>query len=595
MDQDLKDGLEQQALPAPATLGMVAAPALLLSACGGSTSGLAAASAGAPASAAGAAVVTSSASGASTAGILESMQAMAGGATVLASPAISDVDAARFLAQASIGADRNQIAQVQALGFAGWIDAQMAMPQSTSRWDWLMAKGYNAATNIFTESGFDAAVWRKLISSPDSLRQRVTLALSELLVVAIDGLSGAGWRSFAAAGYLDLLESNCFGNYRKLLYAVSKSPAMGQYLTFAGSAKFNAATGAGPDENYAREVMQLFSIGLLQLNLDGTPKTSNGAAIETYGLADITGLARIFTGWDFDRSNNAAIAQDFVRRPMIQVAARHETGASTFLGSTVPAGLNGEQSLNAALDIIFAHPNVAPFVSRQLIQRLISSNPSPAYVSRIATVFNNDGKGVRGNLAAVVKAILLDPEARSTPQLSNPQIGKLREPMLRMLAWARAWHLASASDSWPIGNTSDPASRLGQSPSRSPTVFNFFWPGYVPPNTSLAAAKMVAPEFQITNESTVIGYLNFMQRLIATNSADLAPDYSSLLALAGNAAALLAEINTVLAAGQLSNSTLNNLIAAVNSMPTGSTARLNNRVYAALLLVMAAPEFIVLK
>jgi len=509
--------------------------------------------------------------------------------------AIPDADASRFLAQASMGANRAQMARVQAIGYLAWIDEQMAMPQTTSRWDWLMAKGYNAAANVNTQNGFDASVWRKLISSPDTLRQRVTLALSEILVASIDGMVSTGWHAFAGAAYLDLLEANCFGNFRNLLYAVSKSPSMGQYLTYIGSAKYNPTTGAGPDENYAREIMQLFTIGLVQLNPDGTPKTSNGTAIYTYGLSDVTGLARIFTGWDFDRSNNANNPLDYIRRPLIQVPARHETGASTFLGSTVPAGLNGEQSLNAALDIIFAHPNVGPFISRQLIQKLVTSNPSPAYVSRVAAVFNNDGSGRKGNLAAVVKALLLDTEARSNANITNPQAGKLREPMLRMLNWARAYNLTSQSDAWNIGNTSDPASRLGQSPLRSQSVFNFFRPGYVPPNTSIAAAGLVAPEFQITNESTVVGYLNYMQRLISLGNNDLLADYSTLMPLAGNSAALLNEINTVLAAGQLSNSTLNNLISAINSMPVGSTAKLNNRIYAALLLVMAAPEFIVLK
>jgi len=506
---------------------------------------------------------------------------------------VSATAAARFLAQASMGASRADIASVQSLGYAGWLDAQFAMAPSTSRWDWLVSKGYNGLTYRNSESGFDNCAWRKLIASPDTLRQRVTLALSEICVVAIDGLVGSGWRAFSAAAYLDLLEGEAFGNYRTLLGKISTSPAMGQFLTFRGNVKYNPATGALPDENYARELMQLFSIGLYQLNQDGTPALANGAPQETYSLSDITGLARIFTGWDFDMAGGNATTPDFLRRPMIQIPKRHETGASTFLGKTVPSGLDGAASLNAALDIIFAHPNVAPFISRQLIQKLVTSNPSSAYVARVAAVFNNDGKGVKGNLKALIRAILLDSEARSAPTTANTSYGKLREPMLRMLAWARAYRASTTTDTWGIGNTSDAGSRLGQSPLRSPTVFNFYRPGYVPPNGAVAAAGLVAPEFQLANESSVVGYVNYMQHAVSKGIADVQADYSSLLPLAGDANALLNEINTVLAAGQLSASTLSPLGTAIGTMSASTDAAKYNRIYAALTLVLAAPEFIV--
>ncbi len=509
---------------------------------------------------------------------------------------LSEAEAARFLAQAAVGITRTQIARVQAIGYAAWIDEQIALAPSTSRWDWLKAKGFDAATNIFTQNGFDGAVWGKLISSPDTLRQRVTQALSEIIVVGIDGLVGAGWQPFSAAAYLDMLEANCFGNFRSLLEAVSTSPAMGQYLTFRGNTKFNAKTGALPDENYAREIMQLFTIGLVQLNLDGTPKLgSNGAQQETYTLDDISGLAKVFTGWDFDLSTSKTDTPDFAKRPMTQVAARHETGEKKFLGSTIAAGMDGVQSLKAALDTIFAHPNVAPFISKQLIQRLVTSNPSPAYVTRVATVFNNDGKNVKGNLAAVVKAILLDDEARNANNLSNAQFGKVREPIFRFLAWARAFNLRTVSDLWNVGNTSDPASRLGQSPMRSGSVFNFFRPGYVPPNSPVGDAALVAPELQITNESTVVGYVNFMQRMVSQTNTDLVADYSSLLKLVSDPAGLVKELNLVLAAGQLSDATVSTIVSAIGGMASETDAQKNNRIYAALTLVLAAPEFIVIK
>ena len=513
------------------------------------------------------------------------------------SPPPGLAQAARFLLQAGMGATRAQISQVQTLGYSGWLDAQLALPASNSRWDWLIGKGYNDVSYKNGVTGFDASSWRKLISAPDTLRQRVTLALSEILVVSINGLSGAGWRAFSAAGYLDLLEANSFGNFRTLLQHISVSPAMGLYLTFRGNRKFNATTGALPDENYARELMQLFTIGLVQLNPDGTPKLNNNLAVETYGQDDITGLARVFTGWDFDLAGGTTDTPDYLRRPMAQVASRHETGAAAFLGSTVAAGLSGENALTAALDIIFAHPNLAPFVSRQLIQKLVTSNPTPAYVARVTAVFNNDGNGVKGNLQAVIKALLLDSEARNDPQPGATQSGKVREPMLRFLAWARAFNASSASDAWSIGDTSDPASKLGQSPLRSPSVFNFFRPGYVPPNSGIATAGLVAPEFQLANESSVVGYINFMQNAVSRTSGvgDLTADYSSLLALADNAAALLDEINLLLAAGQLSEATLVRLRAAVGSMTSGSDANRTKRIHAALTLVLASPEFIVLK
>jgi uncharacterized protein (DUF1800 family) len=504
-------------------------------------------------------------------------------------------EASRFLAQASMGSTREHIAKVQASGYGAWLDEQFALPASGSRWDWLIAGGYNAAANINSETGADACIWRKLLSSPDTLRQRITLALSEIVVAAVTGFVGSGWKTFSAAAFLDILEANAFGNYRTLLQQVALSAPMGEFLTYRGNVKFNPATGAMPDENFAREVMQLFTIGLVQLNLDGTPKLTSGLPTETYTLDDITGLARVFTGWNYDLTGTTTATPDFKARPMTQTASRHETGAKTFLGTTIAAGTDGAASLNQALDAIFGHANVAPFISRQLIQRLVCSNPSPAYVARVATVFNNDGAGVKGNLKAVVKAILLDVEARGGSGLADPAFGKQREPILRFCAWARAFKLASPSDAWPIGNTSDPGSRLGQSPLRSASVFNFFRPGYVPPNSPIGSAGLVAPEFQITNESTVVGYLNYMQSVIKNGSGDAKPDYTALLPLADTAQALLDELNLVLAAGQLSAATVALIKGALDSMAAGTDAARLNRIYAALVMVMAAPEFIVQK
>ncbi|MFL6682302.1 MAG: DUF1800 family protein [Burkholderiaceae bacterium] len=512
-------------------------------------------------------------------------------------PAPTEAEASRFLAQASMGASRAEIAKVMSLGYAGWLDAQFALPVTDTRWDWLVAHGFTAATHKNDQAGFDATVWRKLLSAPDTLRQRITFALSEIWVVAIDGLVGGGWKQFNAAAWMDLLEANAFGSHRDWLTHMSLSGAMGDFLTFRGSAREDANSGALPDENYARELMQLFTIGLVMLDADGTPRLTNGQATPTYGLTDITGLARVFTGWDFDLQGQGVAAgtatPDFHRRPMIQVARRYETGPKAFLHTTIPDGTDAYTGLGIALDAIAGHQNVAPFLSRQLIQRLVTSNPSPAYVARVAAVFVDDGTGTRGNLKAVVRALLLDAEARTPADAAA--YGKLREPILRFTGWARAYGVTSPSGLWDVGDTSDAAKGLAQSPGRSPSVFNFFRPGYVPPNTALDAGALEAPEFQIANESSVLGCVNYLQRAVQGAIADLTPDYGALLALADDASALLAEINLVLAANQVSATTLATLATAVSTMASGTDTTRRARVNAALVLVLAAPEYIVQK
>jgi uncharacterized protein (DUF1800 family) len=512
-------------------------------------------------------------------------------------PLPTSVDASRLLTQASLGfsrADLNILLQFKSN--SDWLDSQFAAPTSQGHYDWLIAKGYGAAANINSTVGLDNTIWRKLISSPDPLRQRIVLALSEICVVSVLGVN-ASWRQFSVANYLDILEANAFGNYRTLLEQISLSPAMGSYLTFRGSAKANAATGSEPDENYARELMQLFTIGLLQLNMDGSVKTNSGSAAETYMQVDVSGLARVFTGWDLDVSGFVSpYPPDIQRRPMVQVASRYETGSKSFLGVTIPAGASAIQSLKTALDTLFMHPNMPGFVGKQLIQRLVTSNPSAGYVARVAAAFADNGAGIRGDMKATIKAILLDTEARDTNLASGGVFGKLREPTARFLNWARAYGAKSASDTWAIGDLSDPATKLGQSPMRSGSVFNFFRPGYVPPNTAIAAQTLTGPEFQITTESSVAGYVNFMQRTVSgVGVGDLHADYSSLLPLAGNSAALLSEINQVLASSQISAATLSQIQAAIDTITdTGDAARLN-RVYAALTLVMASPEYITQK
>lgn len=512
------------------------------------------------------------------------------------SPA-SAAEAARFLAQATPGATHAEISALLTTSYAGWIDSQLAAPRSQGHYDWMAAKGYNAETYRNSAQGLDASIWRKLITSTDPLRQRMTLALSEILVMSLNGISPS-WRQFCAGHYLDILEDNAFGNYRTLLEQVTLSTAMGNYLTYRGNVKANPTRGSQPDENYAREVMQLFTIGLLQLNPDGTPQMADGRPIETYDQDDVSGLARVFTGWDNDLTGLPnPPPPDYHLRPMAQVAARYETGSKTFLGVTVPSGTPASESLRIALDTLFNHANTGPFISRQLIQRLVTSNPKPAYVGRVAAVFANNGAGVRGDLAATLRALLLDVEARDPAQAAQAGFGKLREPVVRFLNWARAFGATSVTNNWAVGDLSDPATRLGQSPMRSPSVFNFFRPGYVPPGTSLAAQGLVGPEFQITHESSVAGYVNFVQAIVAGSNriGDVRANYASLQPLVSDSAALLAELNLVLAANQMSDATLALLKTALDSIAVTTDAGKNNRLYAALTLVMVAPEYIAQK
>ena len=503
----------------------------------------------------------------------------------------------RFLAQATLGFSRTDMnALSQSTGYADWLNAQFTAPFSMGHYNWLLSKGYNDPVNINNSAGLDNTIWRKLISSTDPLRQRVVVALSEICVASVLGIN-ASWRQFSVANYLDILEANAFGNYRVLLDQITLSPAMGYYLTFKGNVKANATTGSQPDENYARELMQLFTIGLIDLNTDGTAKTSGGSPIETYTQADVSGLARVFTGWDLDVSGlSSPFPPDIQRRPMVQAASKYETGSKTFLGTTIPANTSAQGSLKIALDTLFNYPNLPPFVSKQLIQRLVTSNPSAGYVSRVSSVFSDNGAGVRGDMKSVIKAILLDTEARDPAIASGATFGKLREPVVRFLNWARAYGANSVTDVWALGDLSDPATKLGQSPMRSGSVFNFFRPGYVPPATAIAVQGLTGPEFQITTESSVAGYVNFMQRTISgLGVGDLKADYSSLLVFVSTSSGLLAEINQVVASGQISSATLGLMQTALDTISVTTDAGKLNRIYAALTLVIASPEYITQK
>ncbi|TXT41196.1 MAG: hypothetical protein FD135_527 [Comamonadaceae bacterium] len=544
--------------------------------------------------------------------------------------AASDEEAARFLLQAQFSASDTEMAAVRSQGYTPWLAQQFAAPASTTGFDWLNARGYASidSTTRYFDNGYpgDYMIWHQLMTSSDTVRKRMALALSEFFVVSLIGLDFS-WRSHAIAAWWDMLVANALGNYRKLLEDVTLNPAMGFYLNTKGNLKENSKTGRAPDENYGREIMQLFSIGLYQLNLDGTEKRDgSGNKIETYSQSDISNIARVFTGWDFDQTQNVNTLEPvnnrtipntaFTRLPMRLTAANHSTLAASFLGITIPANTDAVTALKMALDTLFNHPNVGPFFGKQMIQRLVTSNPSPAYVARVASVFNNNGTGVRGDLKAVFAAVLLDDEARGPAGLTQSGFGKLREPMLRLIQWGRSFGINSARGSWKIGDQSDAASRLGQSPLRSPSVFNYFRPGYVPPSSALSATQSPAPEFQLVNESSVGGYLNVMQGIIrnglwvsapelpnnnisnANNGYDITAAYTAELALVLDATALVKRLNLILCAGQLSAANQSLIVSALNAtaLTVSSTASAKlNRVAAAVLLVMASSDYLIQK
>ena len=494
-------------------------------------------------------------------------------------------------------------------GYGGWLKGRMQTPPSSTVWDWLESRGYGVANtegHYDNSSLADFGLWRQLFTAPDSVRQRCTLALSEFFVVSLNSLE-IEWRSHVVAHYWDLLSTHAFGNFRTLLEAVTLNPAMGQFLNTRGNQKENAQ-GRQPDENYAREVMQLFTIGLARLNIDGTPqRDGNGRPLDSYTPADVTNLARVFTGWDFDKSVNPITNVDgrnvgstaYARKPMAYIASRHSTLAATFLGITIPANTAGPAALKTALDTLFNHPNVGPFFGRQMIQRLVTGNPSPAYVARVARAFNDDGTGVRGNLAAVFSAVLLDAEARGATGLGQNTFGKLREPLVRFVQWGRTFGLNSPTGEWKIYEKTSPDNRLGQSPLRAGSVFNFFRPGYVPPSTALAASQTTAPEFQLVTEVSVGGYLNYLQGVIQSGiDGTASASYATELGLATNAAALVARLNLLLCANQLSAATVTLIVNALNATPltnASSTTDRLRRIHAAVLLVMASAEYLVQK
>jgi hypothetical protein len=582
----------------------------------------------------------------------------------------NDADAARFLAQATFGPTDADIAHLRAVGYQAWLVEQFDPVQTrpTSQltyYNWVAnTLGENTGYQDIIEGWFLGALGGPDPQFPlnpaknhtDQLRQRVAFALSEIFVIS-DQNTLIDQHPDGQAYFYDLLGNNAFGSFRTLLEQVTLSPAMGVYLNMQGNPRANLSQNLHPDENYAREINQLFSVGLIVLNQDGTPFLSVGKPVPTYDQSVVTTFAHVFTGWnwaDCDSGNFSGCGYqgaDFVT-PMASFPAHHDNGTDPTndivskqlldypppnyeVNSDLPAAVNGgvlvangtpASDLAFALDNIFHHPNVGPFISKQLIQRLVTSNPSPEYVRRVSNVFNNNGSNQRGDLKAVVKAILLDSEARDG-QFRDPEVfGKLREPLLRITHFWRAmgarhqcgaigyengdyanapyryagYDLAYGTNDNIYGNG------VGQAPIKADTVFNFFKPGYVP-GGEMAGAGLLGPEFQINTDTLISNSTTAILQFYASGfdasdapacigygpPGEVAVDRSSDMAFltAHGNAALIDRYSTLFMSGQMSPFMRQTLLTYLNSLGGSSMQRVN----ALLMLVLTSPEYMIQK
>ena len=507
-------------------------------------------------------------------------------ANAFADGPLTPADAFRLLEQGTFGPVLEDVETVALSGPEAWINEQMLMP-ATFLSDGLAqanSEQWNEYINVW---------WRHTIKADDQLRQRVAFALSEILVVSAD--SGLGDEQPGLANYYDLLLHHAFGNYRELLEDVTLNPVMGEYLSMKGNRKPDASENIQPDENYAREVLQLFSIGQVMLNNDGTAMLDvEGVPLPAYDQTTIENFARVFTGWHFANADHFIWpAQSDYSSPMQPWEEYHDTDAKTLLnGQTLAAGLTARQDLNGALDNIFNHANVGPFIAKQLIQRLVTSNPSPQYVNDVAAVFNKNSAGERGSLASTIKAILMHTEARQG-HLANPDtFGKLKEPLIRLTQLWRAFQPQTIPFAF---NYSWAESELGQAPLNSPSVFNFFRPSYSQPG-EINDRGLVSPEFQILDETSIIKITN---RLLAntlwshnfkhdTQGQRIAIDISAEMDLEPDREALLDHLDLLMLGGQMSEDLRYEVNSLMDARSYESAA--SQRVVEAIFLIATSPE-----
>jgi len=503
--------------------------------------------------------------------------------------------ASRFLMMATLGASREEIASLEAMGYAAWIDDQFTKTSGHLLPE-LQDRQNNGLPNYANHKRH--AWWRQVMTSDDLLRQRIAFALSQIWVISDRQLDAI---PLGMAHYYDQLLDDSFGNFRTALFNVAMHPAMGGYLSHLRNRKPDPAQNRFSDENFAREIKQLFSIGLFELNPDGTRiQDPEGNDIPTYTNETITNFARAFTGLTYG-VNGSPTHDDFFhgsrdfQRPMEIYEGEHDTDTKTLLNGTVlPAfadapGRSGIDDINDAIDNIFAHQNVGPFFGRLLIQRLVTSNPSPAYLSRVSAAFADNGLGVRGDFRAVIKAILLDPEA-ITP---NATSGRLREPFVRYTRLLRTFDASSANDNFQNSEWNT-ANDLAQLWFASPSVFNFFTPNHQP-GGDIAEAGLFAPEFQILNAVTAITAQNFYNRVIQQGAIEYVSgpdqiylDLSDEILLANDPPLLLDRLDLLLTAGSLSESTHTAIIDAITQIPPANAL---SRVRTAVRLIVLSPDF----
>lgn len=543
----------------------------------------------------------------------------------------SRAEASRFLTQATFGADDASIDHLMTVGYEAWIDEQFALKPAFSYQSFFQSRDaqLKAANAKAGPAQTLEAFFTLALTDQAQLRARLAFALSEIFVVSHADDTLGQIAPAMVASYMDTLNGALDGSYRDMLEAITKSPAMGQYLTYRGNTKEVPALGHFPDENYAREVMQLFSIGLYQLNADGSLKLDgNGQPIETYTSDDIRGLAMVFTGWGNYRGANFSSASEIdcfswntncrdplgFNNPMVAYPVYHSVSQKTFLGTTLAAQTtpDPQSDLSQALDTLAHHPNTAPFISKQLIQRLVTSNPTTDYVGRVAARFTSSG----GNIKETVKAILLDDEARGGISLVAPTHGKLREPVLRLTALLRAFKFTAPTldptntqvgQSYvSIGNTSDPVNSWGQAPLYAPSVFNFFRPGYTPPQSTAATQGMVVPEMQLVNDSTISGYVNAVIDMLSNGIGNVTMQFPEQRALAYDPNTLAQHIADRLLGGTITDTLRNTVVTALSSISVPAlnsqqsngdaiNAALDKRVCAAIAIVAVSPEFLITK
>ncbi|MFK7974735.1 MAG: DUF1800 family protein [Halioglobus sp.] len=538
---------------------------------------------------------------------------------------LTENQAARFLSQSTFGPSQSAVDGLIDSGAEAWLLNEFDKP-ATLLLPRVLA-GFGADGEFRDDRGMPLpgvvflgsdAFWQVAIEGDDQLRQRMAFALSQILVISVN--SALVQYPQTVAHYADILAEGAFGNYRDLLTAITYSPAMSIYLTYLRNEKADPATGRVPDENYAREILQLFTLGLIELNPDGSPLLNeDGSQRELYDNDDVTELAKVFTGLSvpgigFNAPLRFTPLTAFYS-PLEMFDAFHSAEPKQFLGTTIPANTGGEETIELALDAIFAHPNVGPFVGRQLIQRFVTSAPSPAYVQRVAGAFDSGsytlpsgtqvGTGARGDLKAVIAAVLFDEQARDDAMtLQDERFGKLREPILRFTHWARAFEInsADASNELLLKDTARP-DLLGQQAYRSPSVFNFYRPGYIAPGTETGDAGLTAPELQITTASSIVGYPNFMTAYALGLSSQAGPgrnepqayqpDYSTQLELANDADALLDNLDTLLTHGALKSESRSRIIEVLDLIPADDEEGRLLRAQLGIILVMTTPEYIV--